>query len=85
VYKNKPKLLDQLRHTMRLKHYSLKTEKSYVNWVRRFIFFHNKRYPKEMGTKEVRTFLNYLAVELHVSASTQKQALNALVFYINKC
>jgi len=80
VYNNKPKLLDQLRKTLRLKHYSLKTEKSYVNWVRRFILFHNKQHPQEMGTADVQAFLNFLAVELHVSASTQNQALNALVF-----
>ena len=48
MYNNKPKLLDQLRETLRLNHYSLKTEKSYINWVRRFILFHNKRHPKEM-------------------------------------
>ena len=72
--------MDQLRETLRLKHYSLKTEKSYVNWVRRFILFHNKRHPQEMGTIEIQAFLNYLAVKLHVSASTQNQALNALVF-----
>jgi len=65
---------------MRLKHYSLKTEKSYVHWVRRFILFHKKRHPQEMGAPEVQAFLNYLAVDQHVSASTQNQALNALVF-----
>ena len=80
VYKDKPKLLDQLREALRLKHHSLKTEKSYVHWGRRFILFHNKRHPQEMGVAEVQAFLNYLAVEQHVSASTQNQALNALVF-----
>lgn len=80
MYKDKPKLLDQLREALRLKHYSLKTEKSYVHWGRRFILFHKKRHPQEMGAPEVQTFLNYLAVEQHVSASTQNQALNALVF-----
>ena len=80
MYSDKPKLLDQFRETLRLKHYSLKTEKSYINWVRRFILFHNKRHPKEMETAEVHAFLNYLAVELQVSTSTQNQALNALVF-----
>ena len=68
---------------MRLKHYSLKTEKSYVHWVRRFIFFHNKRHPQEMGTPDIQSFLSYLAVNQHVAASTQNQALNALVF-LNK-
>ena len=80
MYKDKPKLLDQIREVMRLKHYSLKTEKSYVNWGRRFILFHTKRHPQEMGAAEVQAFLNYLAVDQHVSASTQDQALNALVF-----
>jgi integron integrase len=80
MYKNQPKLLDQLREVLRLKHYSPKTEKSYVHWGRRFILFHKKRHPQEMGTPEVQTFLNYLAVDQHVSASTQNQALNALVF-----
>ena len=77
--KQKPKLLDQLSGVMRLKHYSLKTEKSYVHWVRRFIFFHNRRHPQEMGAPEIQSFLSYLAVNQHVAASTQNQALNALV------
>jgi len=80
VYKDKPKLLDQLQEALRLKHYSLKTEKSYVHWGRRFILFHKKRHPQEMGGPKVEAFLNYLAVDQHVSASTQNQALNALVF-----
>ena len=80
MYKDKPKLLDQLREVLCLKHYSLKTEKSYVHWGRRFILFHKKRHPQEMGAPEVQAFLNYLAVDQHVSASTQNQALNALVF-----
>ena len=80
VYKDKPKLLDQFREGMRLKHYSLKTEKSYVHWGRRFILFHIKRHPQEMGAPEVQAFLHYLAVDQHVSASTQNQAPNALVF-----
>ena len=78
--KQKPKLLVQLSGIMRLKHYSLKTEKSYVHWGHRFILFHKKRHPQEMGAPEVQAFLNYLAVDQHVSASTQNQALNALVF-----
>ena len=84
MYKDNPKLLDQLREALRLKHYSVKTEKSYVHWGRRFILFHNKRHPQEMGAPEVQAFLNYLAVEQHVSASTQNQALNALVFLYKK-
>jgi len=75
-----PKLLDQLRTALRVKHYSYRTEKSYISWARRFIYFHNKKHPQAMGTYEVRAFLNYLAQHENVSASTQNQALNALVF-----
>ena len=75
-----PKLIDRMRQIMRVKHYSLRTEKSYVHWVRRYIFYHNKRHPQEMGAGEVQSFLSYLAVNQRVSASTQNQALNALVF-----
>ncbi len=76
----KPKLLDQMKNVMRIKHYSLQTEKSYTQWVRRYIYFHNKRHPDEMGALDVQKYLSYLAVEQHVSASTQNQALNAIVF-----
>jgi integron integrase len=76
----KPKLLDQVRQAIRTRHYSHKTEESYVHWIRRFIFFHNKRHPDEMGEKEIAQFLSRLASELHVSASTQNQALNAILF-----
>ena len=75
-----PKLLDRMRQVMRVKHYSLRTEKSYVYWVRRYIFFHNKRHPQEMGEKEVQSFLTNQAVDKRVSSSTQNQALNAAVF-----
>ncbi len=75
-----PKLLDQMRNAMRVKHYSLKTEKSYIQWVRRYIYFHHKQHPDEMGVLDVQKFLNYLAVEQNVAASTQNQALNAIVF-----
>ena len=75
-----PKLIDQMRQAMRVKHYSLQTEKSYISWVRRYIFFHDKRHPREMGDTEVQSFLSDLAVHRRVSASTQNQALNALVF-----
>ncbi|NJM68523.1 MAG: hypothetical protein HC851_24100 [Acaryochloris sp. RU_4_1] len=74
------KLLDQLRDVLRLKHYSYRTEQTYVAWVHRFICFHNKRHPKDMGAPEVEAFLTHLAVELKVAASTQNQALCALVF-----
>lgn len=74
------KLLDQLREVLRLKHYSYRTEQSYVDWVRRFILFHNKRHPADMGAPEIRAFLAHLATEGNVSASTQNQALSALLF-----
>jgi integrase len=74
------KLLDQVRDAIRTKHYALRTEEAYVNWVRRFILFHGKRHPKDMGGPEIEAFLTHLAVEGHVSASTQNQALSALLF-----
>ena len=74
------KLLDQVRDAIRTKHYSIRTEEAYVNWVRRFILFHGKRHLKDMGGPEIEAFLTHLAVEGHVSASTQNQALSALLF-----
>lgn len=74
------KLLDQLRAKCRLKHFSMSTEKSYVDWVRRYIFFHGKKHPNEMGSREIESFLTNLAVVRNVSASTQNQALSALLF-----
>ena len=74
------KLLDQLRDTIRLKHYSYSTEKTYVHWARRYILYHNKRHPAEMGAAEIEAFLTHLAKEGYVSSSTQNQALNALLF-----
>ncbi|MBE9182969.1 integron integrase [Oculatella sp. LEGE 06141] len=74
------KLLDQVRDALRVKHYSYSTEKTYVYWIRRFILFHNKRHPSEMGTMEVTSFLTHLAVTEHVASTTQNQALNAIVF-----
>src|SRR5690606_38880496 len=76
----KPKLLDQLREAVRTRHYSIRTELAYVNWARRFILFHGKRHPIEMGETEVGAFLTHLAVEGKVAASTQNQALSALLF-----
>ena len=76
----KPKLLDQVRQAIRTRHYSPKTEESYVHWIKRFIFFHNKRHPAEMAESEIARFLSNLATELRVSGSTQNQALNALLF-----
>jgi len=75
-----PKLLDQVREAIRMRHYSLRTEKAYIHWIKRFIFFHRKRHPIAMGEAEIGQFLSSLAVEAHVSASTQNQALNALLF-----
>src|SRR6266498_246676 len=76
----KPKLLDQVRQAIRTRHYSYMTEKAYVGWIKRFIFFHHKRHPAEMGENEIGRFLSSLATDSHVSASTQNQALNALLF-----
>ena len=74
------KLLDQVRDRIRVKHYSIRTETQYVQWIKRFILFHGKRHPQEMGAAEVEAFLTHLAVDGHVSASTQNQALSALLF-----
>jgi integron integrase len=76
----KPKLLDQVHHVIRTRHLSPHTEQAYVGWIKRFIFFHNKRHPMEMGEAEIGCFLSSLATDSHVSASTQNQALNALLF-----
>jgi integron integrase len=73
------KLLDRVRDTIRRKHYSFRTEKSYVAWVRRYILFHNKQHPQVMGRSEIEAFLTYLAVNRKVSASTQNQAFSALL------
>ncbi len=74
------KLLDQVRQAIRARHYSYRTEKAYLHWIRRFAFFYNQRHPSEMGEAEIGHFLSCLASEAHVSASTQNQALNALLF-----
>ena len=74
------KLLDRVRDAIRLKHYSIRTEQSYINWIKRYIFFHNVRHPDEMGAAEVEAFLTHLAVNENVAASTQNQALSALLF-----
>jgi len=75
-----PKLLEQYRERLRVKHYSLRTEDAYLHWVRRFIYFHGKRHPREMGGPEVEAFLSHLATEGRVAPSTQNQALAALLF-----
>ncbi len=76
----KPKLLDQVRIACRRMHYSPKTEKTYVFWVRQYTLFNHKRHPNEVGQKEIKSYLNHLAVKRHVSASTQSAALNAIAF-----
>jgi integron integrase len=75
-----PKLLEQYRERLRVKHYSLRTEEAYLHWARRFIYFHGKRHPREMGGPEVEAFLSHLATEGRVAPSTQNQALAALLF-----
>jgi len=76
----KPRLLDQVRQAIRTRHYSHHTEEAYVGWIRRFVFFHNKRHPREMGEVEIGQFLSSLATKAKVSSSTQNQAFNALIF-----
>jgi integron integrase len=75
-----PRLLDQVRAALRRMHYAIRTEEAYIGWIRRFILFHQKRHPRELGAPEVEAFLSNLAVELQVAASTQNQALSALQF-----
>jgi len=75
-----PRLLDQLRDSLRVRHFSLRTEEAYVDWVRRFILFHGKRHPKDMGVAEIQAFLTHLAVDRGVAPSTQNQAKAALLF-----
>ena len=75
-----PKLLDRVRAEVRMRHYSRRTEEAYVHWIRRYIVFHDKRHPRELGANDVTAFLTWLAVERHVSASTQNQAFSAVLF-----
>ncbi|MEQ1484796.1 phage integrase N-terminal SAM-like domain-containing protein [Methyloglobulus sp.] len=75
-----PKLLDQVRGKIRLKHYSIRTEQAYTDWIKRFILHFGKRHPRDMGAVEVERFLTHLAVNGKVSASTQNQAKSALLF-----
>jgi len=74
------KLLDQVRDAIRVKHYARNTEQAYIYWIKKYILFHNKRHPKEMGTGEVQAFLTHLALEEHISASRQNQALSAFLY-----
>ena len=75
-----PKLLDQVVAKMRVKHYSLRTEKTYIDWIKHYIWHFDKRHPKDMGAAEVEVFLTHLAVDRNVSASTQNQAKSALLY-----
>ncbi len=75
-----PKLLERVRQRLRVGHYSLRTEQTYIPWIKRYILFHGKHHPRDMGKAEIEAFLTHLAVERHVSAATQNQALNAILF-----
>ena len=75
-----PRLLEQVRAEIRARHYSRRTEDAYIHWIRRFIVFHGRRHPRELGAPEVSAFLIWLAVEQHVAASTQNQALSGVLF-----
>ena len=75
-----PRLLDRVREAVRRLHYSIRTETAYVQWIKRFILFHGKRHPLEMGEREVEAFLSHLAITGNVAASTQNQAMSALLF-----
>lgn len=75
-----PRLLDQVHDAIRVRHYSLRSEASYLQWIKRFILFHNKRHPRDMGEQEITAFLTYLAVSKNVATSTQNQALSAILF-----
>ena len=77
---NAPRLLNRVRDKIRLKHYSIRTEQAYTDWIKRFVLFHKKRHPTDMGAAEVEEFLTHLAVAGKVSASTQNQAKSALLF-----
>ncbi|WP_126456275.1 integron integrase [Sulfuriflexus mobilis] len=79
-----PRLMDQVLYALRTHRYSLRTEQSYIQWIKRYIFFHNKRHPRDMDASHIASFLSYLAVEKHVAASTQNQALSALLFLYKK-
>ena len=78
--RGEPRLLDQVRALIRIRHYSIRTEQTYIQWIRRYILFHGKRHPRDMGAEEITAFLSDLAVRKHVARSTQNQALAALLF-----
>src|SRR5262245_39594860 len=75
-----PTVIDVVRENIRIRHYSLRTEKTYIGWIRRYIAFCGRRHPRDLGTLEITTFLTHLAVDRKVSASTQNQALQSLIF-----
>jgi integrase len=75
-----PKLPNRLRHALRLKHYAYSTEQSYVQWIKRYILFHDKRHPEDLGRAEIEAFFTHLAIQERVAASTQNQALSVLLF-----
>lgn len=75
-----PRLLDEFRRAIQARHYSRRTEKAYATWIRRYVYFHGKRHPKDLGAEEITAFLSHLATDRKVSASTQNQALSALLF-----
>jgi hypothetical protein len=74
------KLFDRIREVIRVKHYSLSTEKTYICWIKRYMLFHKMRHPREMNTRDIESFLSDLAINRNVSSSTQKQAFNAVFF-----
>jgi hypothetical protein len=78
--RDKPKLLDVVRDAIRRKHYSIRTEQAYIDWIKRFIIYHNKRHPAEMAEEELAQFLTHLARDRNVAPATQNQALSALLF-----
>jgi integron integrase len=75
-----PRLLDQIRDVIRVKHYSIRTEQAYLHWAKRYVLFHGKRHPRDLGAEHLAAFLTHLAVKSNVAASTQNQALNAVLF-----
>lgn len=79
-YSAKPRLLDQVRDEIRVRHYSLRTEQAYLQWIKRYILFHNKQHPRDLGADHIQSFLTYLAARRNVSASMQNQALSAILF-----
>ena len=74
------KILDQVRYVIRKKYYSIRPEQAYLQWIKRFVLFHNKRHPKDMGEKEISQYISYLATDRQAASSTQNQAINAIVF-----